>query len=82
MLAGTDGIRPELIKHRGIKLLSRMYELVRQIWEPEGVPEDWKETIIVPINKKKEIGIGVKITGDNIRKCSLQNFDVYNSGKN
>jgi len=59
-----------------------MYELVRQIWEREGVPEDWKETIIVPINKKKEIEIGVRITGDSIRKCSLQNFDEYNSGKN
>jgi len=53
MLAGTDGICPELIKHRGIKLLNRMYEIVRQIWETEGVPEDWKETIIVSIYKKR-----------------------------
>jgi hypothetical protein len=48
-LAGTDGIRLELIKLEGIKLLNRMYELVRQIWEAEGIPEEWKETIIVPI---------------------------------
>ena len=26
-----------------------MYELVRQIWEEERIPEEWKETIIVPI---------------------------------
>ena len=51
-LAGTDGIRLELIKLEGIKLLNRMYELVRQIWEAEGIPEEWKETIIVPIQKK------------------------------
>jgi len=31
--AGTDGIHPELIKYRRNKLLNRMYELVRQIWE-------------------------------------------------
>ena len=47
--AGTDGIHPELIQYRGNKLLSRIYELVRQIWEEERVPEEWKETIIVPI---------------------------------
>ena len=37
--AGTDGIHPELIKCRGSKLLNRMYELVRQIWEEERIPE-------------------------------------------
>jgi len=29
-----------------------MYELVRQIWEEERIPEEWKETIIVPIYEK------------------------------
>ena len=35
-------------------LLNRiyMYEPVRQIWEEERIPEEWKETIIVPIYKK------------------------------
>jgi len=33
--AGTDGIHPELIKYGGNKLLNRMYELIRQIWEEE-----------------------------------------------
>jgi len=51
--AGTDGIRLELIKYGRNKLLNRMYELVRQVWEEERVPpEEWKETIIVPINKR------------------------------
>jgi len=50
--AGTDGIHPELIKYRGNKLLTRMYELVRQIWVEEGILEEWKETIIVPIHKR------------------------------
>jgi len=50
--AGTDGIHPELIKYGGNQLLNRMYELVRQIWEEERIPEEWKETIIVPIPKR------------------------------
>jgi len=29
-----------------------MYEVVRQIWEEERIPEEWKETIIVPIHKR------------------------------
>ena len=33
-------------------LLNRIYELVRQIWEEERIPEERKETIIVPIYKK------------------------------
>ena len=31
-----------------------MYELVRQIWEEEKTPEEWKETIIVPIHKRED----------------------------
>jgi hypothetical protein len=58
--AGTDGIYPELIKYRRIKLLNRMYELVRQIWKAERIPEEWKETLIVPIYKN-EIKICVRM---------------------
>jgi len=29
-----------------------MYEIVRQIWEAERIPEEWKEALIVPIYKK------------------------------
>jgi len=49
---GTDGICPELIKYRGNKLLNRIYELGRLLWEEERIPEEWKETIRVPIYKK------------------------------
>jgi len=50
--AGTDGLHPDLIKYRGNKLLNRIYELVRQIWKEERIPEEWKETIIVHIHKR------------------------------
>jgi len=50
--AGTEGIQLELIKYGGNKLLNRIYELVRQIWEEERISEEWKETIIIPMYKK------------------------------
>jgi hypothetical protein len=50
--AGVDGIHSELIKYGGNKLLNRIYEIVRQIWEEERIPEKRKETITVPIHKR------------------------------
>ena len=42
-VAGTDGIHPELMKYGGNKLLNRIYELLRQIWEEERILEDGKK---------------------------------------
>jgi hypothetical protein len=65
--AGTDGIHPEL-KYRGNKLLNRIYYLVRQIWEEERIPEEWKDTIIVSIYKK-----GVRDMCENYRGIGIGN---------
>jgi len=67
-VAGTDAIHPELIKYGGYKLLNRMYELVRQIWVEERIPEEWKETVIVPIHKR-----GDRDRCDNCRGIALGN---------
>jgi len=45
-----------------------MYELVRQIWEEERIPEEWKETIIVPIHKR-----GYRDRCENYRGIALGN---------
>jgi len=79
-VAGTDGIHLDL-KYGGNKLLNRMYELVRQIWEEERILEEWKETIIVPIHKRGDRDRHENYTGS-IGKCSLQNFVECNIGKN
>ena len=50
--AGTDGIHLEWIKYGGNKLLNRIYEVVRQIWNEERIPEEWNEKIIVPLHNK------------------------------
>jgi len=42
-VAGTDGMHLEVIKYGGNKVLNRMYELVRQIWEEERIPENGKK---------------------------------------
>jgi len=33
--------------------LNRIYELVGQIWEEKRMPEERKETMIVPIHKRE-----------------------------
>jgi uncharacterized protein YfaP (DUF2135 family) len=40
------------MKYGGNKLMNRVYELIRQIWGEERTPEEWKETIVVPIHKR------------------------------
>jgi len=55
-----------------------MYELVRQILEAERIPEEWKETVIVPIHKTGDR----EVQGNSTGKCSLQNLVKYNIGKN
>jgi hypothetical protein len=47
----------ELIKYGGNKLLNRIYELVRQIWEEERILEEWKETVQVYLLGVKAAGV-------------------------
>jgi len=65
---GTDGICLELIKYGGNKLLNRIYALVRLLWEEDRIPEEWKETIRVPIYKK-----GDRDKHENYRGITLGN---------
>jgi len=68
-MAETDGIHLELIKYGGNKPLNRMYELVRQSWEEERIPEEWKETMIVPIHKR----------GDRDRRENYRGIELGNA---
>jgi hypothetical protein len=49
---GTDQIPAELIKAGSETLYSEIHRLVRSIWNKEELPQQWKESIIVPIYKK------------------------------
>jgi hypothetical protein len=63
---GTDQIPAELIKEGGETLCSETYRLICSIWNKEELPQQWKESITVPIYKK-----GDKTDCNNYRGISL-----------
>jgi hypothetical protein len=63
---GSDQIPAELIQAGGEILLSAIHELINFVWNKEEFPNQWKETIIVPIHKK-----GDKTDCNNYRGISL-----------
>jgi hypothetical protein len=51
---GTDQIQAELIKAEGETLCSEMHRLICSVWNKEELPQQWKESIIVPVYKKAD----------------------------
>jgi hypothetical protein len=49
---GSGQIPAELIQAGGEMLLSAIHKLISSIWNKEELPDQWKESIIVPIHKK------------------------------
>jgi hypothetical protein len=49
---GTDQVPAELIKAEGETLCSEIHRLICSIWNEEELPQQWKESITVPIYKK------------------------------
>jgi hypothetical protein len=49
---GSDQISAELIQAGGEILLSAIHKLINSVWNKEELPDQWKESIVVPINKK------------------------------
>jgi hypothetical protein len=49
---GSDQIPAELIQAGGETLHSEIHKLIMLIWNKEELPHRWKESIVVPINKK------------------------------
>ena len=49
---GVDHIPAELIKAEGRTIRSGIHKLIAFIWNKEELPEEWKESSIVPIYKK------------------------------
>ena len=59
-------VRLELIKEGGRTIRYQIHKLIVSIWSKEELPEEWKESIIVPIRKK-----GDKTACNNYRGISL-----------
>jgi hypothetical protein len=49
---GIDQILAELIKAGSRTICLEIHKLISSIWKKEELPEEWKESIIVPIHKK------------------------------
>jgi hypothetical protein len=49
---GSDEIPAELIQAGGEILLSAIHKLVNSVWNKEELPDQKKESIIVPVHKK------------------------------
>jgi len=49
---GIDQIPAEMIKVGGRKICCAIHKPIISIWNKEELPEEWKESIIVPIYKK------------------------------
>ena len=63
---GIDEIPAELIKAGGGPICGEIHKLITSMWKKEKLPEEWKESIIVPIHKK-----GNKTDCNNYRGISL-----------
>jgi hypothetical protein len=63
---GSDQIPAELIKAGGEILLSAIHKLITSIWKKEELPDQWNESIIVPIQK-----MGDKTDYNNYRGISV-----------
>jgi hypothetical protein len=63
---GTDQIPAKLVKAGGGTLYSETQSLICSIWNKKELPQQWKESIIIPIYKK-----GDKTDGNNYRGISL-----------
>jgi hypothetical protein len=48
---GSDKILAELYEAGGETLVSVIHKLITSIWNKEEMPDQWKESIIVPIQK-------------------------------
>jgi hypothetical protein len=49
---GSDQILAKMIQAGGETLHSEIYNLINSIWSKEELPDQWKESIIVPIYKR------------------------------
>jgi hypothetical protein len=63
---GSDQIPEELIQSGGEMLLSAIHKPINSVWYKEDLPDQWKESIIVPIHKN-----GDKTDCNNYRGISL-----------
>ena len=58
---GIDQIPAELIKAESRTICMEIHKIITSIWKKEKLPEEWKESITVPIHKKGDKQIEIII---------------------
>jgi hypothetical protein len=73
---GSDQVPAELIQAGGETLQSEIHKLINCIWSKEELPEQWKESMIVPIYKNDD-----KSDGSNYRGIPLllTSYRIYST---
>jgi hypothetical protein len=79
--SGTDWIPTELIKAGGETLCSDTHKFICSIWNKEELPQQWKESIVVPIHKKGNNTDCNKISKNLSLINCLQKFINHSSGQ-
>ena len=59
---GPDGIPVEVWKSLGEEVVDMLLDLLQKIFEQEKMPEEWRDSVIVPIFKEKGTSRSVGIT--------------------
>jgi len=82
--AGIDKIPAKLIKAGGRTICSEIQKFINSVWNQEELPEEWRESVTVPIYKKGEekgwlgssvgIATGYKLGGPGIESRWGQDF--------
>ena len=63
---GEDGITAEILRLGGESVVQWLKHLADRVWSEEGIPKDWKKSLVVPLHKK-----GTRTVCDNYRGISL-----------
>jgi hypothetical protein len=73
---GSDQIPAERVQAGGEMLLSVIHKLINSIWNKVELPDQWKESLIVPIHKKDD-----KTRCNNYRGISLlsRSYNILSS---
>ena len=69
---GEDGLENEVWKYAPKEVGEALWELLRKIWNGEGIPEDWKKGVICPIYKKGDKRIAKNYRGEEIKREKLK----------
>jgi hypothetical protein len=70
---GFDQIPAKLIKAGGGTLCTEVHKLICSIWNKEELPQQWKESMIVPVNRKGNT-IDQKLLRNHLLINCLQNY--------